>query len=87
MTTKEERYQAMQQYRAQEDRRNCTEGGPYHHNQYFDRKKGYWICPDCGGTSRQASLWFIFTVVCGVIGCFVMLFVVFIIMRWMGIEQ
>lgn len=83
MKTRDERYQAMQRYQAQEDRRNCTDGGPYHHNQYFDRNKGYWICPDCGATSRQRSLEFLGSVLVMVVVAFGLLF----LLAWLGIVR
>jgi len=56
-------------------------GGPHHPNQYFNRDKGYWICPDCGDTSRKHSLYFIGTVIAMVLLAFAVLFV----MAWLGI--
>lgn len=74
---RDQRYKEMHDYEVRQDRRGCLQGGPYHPNQYFHQECGYWICPDCGDTSRKRSLKMLGGVVLCVLVSFVMLFILF----------
>jgi len=72
-----ERYHEMHVYQGQQlDMRGCLHGGPNHPNQYFHRERGYWICPDCGDTSRKGSLRFVGSVFAMVLAFFMVFFLV-----------
>jgi len=76
------RYAEMEAQNAAVDPRGCLDGGPRHPNQYFHRDKGYWICPDCGASSRQASIQLLLSIVVMVALGFVLLFIVYAVSRY-----